>query len=393
MCRTLVALTAAVLAFAGLTAPAGAATPDPRLVKAGWTLVAAGLGEPVALSHPDGDARLFVVERRGRIRVIRDGRLKPTPFLDITKRVSTAGEGGLLSVAFRPDYKTSGLFFVAYTDANRALRVTRFHAAPTSDAANPSGVDILVVPHPGQTNHNGGQLAFGPAGFLFIGTGDGGGGGDPNGNAQNLGSLLGKILRIDANHPAGGRQYSIPSSNPFVRRAGARGEIWQYGLRNPWRFSFDRGNPDLWIGDVGQGDREEIDHLPNTGGLNLGWDCREGSQDTSPGHSPVYGGSYCTGRTFRAPTFEYTHSLGCAIIGGYVYRGSRYASLVAGDYLYGDYCSGRVWLLGRDAGGRTVAGQVATFPQNILAFGRDRAGELYLLSQNGGVYRLSFARR
>jgi glucose/arabinose dehydrogenase len=392
MRRYLTALTATALALAGLTAPARAATPDPRTVRAGWTRVAGGLDQPLALSHPDGDARLFVAERTGRIRVIKGGRLLARPFLDVRSRLGTSGEGGLLSVAFRPDYRSSGLFYVAWTDPSFTLHVTRYHATPSADVAQTAGVDVLTVPHPGESNHNGGQLAFGPAGFLFIGTGDGGGAGDANGNAQNLGSLLGKILRIDVNHTSPGKQYAVPSNNPFRTRAGAKPEIWLYGLRNPWRFSFDRGHPDLYIGDVGQNDREEIDKV-STGGLNLGWDCREGGLDTSPGHSPAYGGSYCTGSGYTAPYHEYTHSSGCAIIGGYTYRGSRYASLAAGNYLYGDYCSGRLWLLGRDANGRLVGGGVNVFPHGIFAFGRDNAGELYLLSDDGGVYRIAFAKR
>jgi hypothetical protein len=393
MRRLLVALSATALCLAGLAAPAHAAPPDPRTVRAGWSLVAGGLSSPMGVFAPPGDPRLFIVERPGRIRVVRNGRLSPTPFLDIAGRVSTAGEGGLLSVAFKPDYRRSGFFFVAYTDGNLTLHVTRFHASPAADVASAAGVDVLTVPHPGQSNHNGGQIAFGPGGYLFVGTGDGGGAGDPNGNAQNLGSLLGKILRLNITTFTGGRQYSIPSGNPFVGVSGARGEIWHYGLRNPWRFSFDRGVTDLWIGDVGQGDREEIDQLPNVGGKNLGWDCREGSLDTSPGHSPAYGGSYCSGGAFTAPRHEYTHSYGCAIIGGYTYRGSKYSSLAAGEYLYGDYCSGRLWLLGKDGNGRTVAGGVNVFPKPILAFGRDDAGELYIAAENGGVYRVAFARR
>jgi glucose/arabinose dehydrogenase len=373
MRRTLAAAVALLLTT--VAAPARA-TVDPRQVKAGWTRVASGLSGPVYLTHPPGDARLFVVERPGRIRVIRNGAL------------NTSGEGGLLSLAFKPDYATSGLFFVAFTDANMTLRVVRYHADPRSDVASPTGVSVLSVPHPGASNHNGGQLAFGPGGYLFIGTGDGGGAGDPNGNAQDKGSLLGKILRIDITHKATGKQYSVPSGNPFAGSASARGEVWLYGLRNPWRFSWDRGHPNLWIGDVGQGDREEVDKV-SAGGLNMGWDCREGTLDTSS----QYGGSYCTGGGFTAPVHEYAHDQGCAIIGGYVYRGTRYSSLVYGNYVYGDYCSGRIWLLGSDANGRRVVGQLNQFGGNILGFGRDVDGELYLLSEGGAVYHLWFAHR
>ncbi|HEU0131939.1 MAG TPA: PQQ-dependent sugar dehydrogenase [Mycobacteriales bacterium] len=389
MRRLVTALAATALAVAGLTAPARAAVPDPRQVRAGWTRIAAGLSGPVAMSHPEGDSRLFVVERPGRVRVIRDGVLKATPFLDLHTKVSTAGEGGLLSIAFKPNYATSGLFFVAWTDGAMTLHVTRYHARPASDVADPVGVDVITVPHPDNTNHNGGQLAFGPGGYLFVGTGDGGGAGDPAGNAQNLGSLLGKILRLNITTFSGGKQYSVPTGNPFYGQAGKRGEIWLYGLRNPWRFSFDRGHPNLVVGDVGQGAREEIDNV-TTGGLNLGWDCREGSVNTVS----QYGGSYCGASGYTPPIHEYDHSAGdCAIIGGYIYRGSRYATLLGGEYVYGDYCSGRLWLLGRDANGRIVAGGLNVFPAHVLAFGRDAAGELYLLSENGGVYRLAFAHR
>jgi glucose/arabinose dehydrogenase len=383
--RRFVALAALLLTT--VVAPARAAT-DPRQVKVGWTRLAAGLSGPVALSHPPGDPRLFVVERPGRIRVIRNGVMKATPFLDVSRLVNTSGEGGLLSVAFKPDYATSGLFFVAFTDASMTLRIVRYHADPTADVASPTGVSVLGVPHPTNTNHNGGQLAFGPGGYLFAGTGDGGGAGDPNGNAQNLGSLLGKILRLDITHKATGKQYSIPTGNPFVGRSGARGEIWLYGLRNPWRFSFDRGHPDLWIGDVGQADREEVDKV-RTGGLNMGWDCREGTLDTVS----QYGGTYCTGSGYTAPIYEYTHDSGCAIIGGYVYRGTTYSSLVGGAYVFGDYCSGNIWMLGHDSTGARVVGLLNTFGGNILAFGRDVNGEVYLLSEGGALYHLWFAHR
>jgi glucose/arabinose dehydrogenase len=385
MRRSLIAAVTLLLATA--VAPARA-TIDPRQVKAGWTQVASGLSGPVYAVSPPNDSRLFVVERPGRIRVIRNGVLKATPFLDVSRQVNTSGEGGLLSVAFKPDYATSGLFFVAFTDANMTLRIVRYHAMPSSDVAGPTGVSVLGIPHPGATNHDGGQLAFGPAGFLFIGTGDGGGGGDPNGNAQNKQSLLGKVLRIDVTHKASGKQYSIPPGNPYYGSTSARGEIWLVGLRNPWRFSFDRGHPDLWIGDVGQADREEVDKV-SAGGLNLGWDCREGTLDTSS----QYGGTYCTGSGYTAPVHEYTHDLGCAIVGGYVYRGTTYSSLVSGDYLFGDYCSGRIWLLGADSTGARVVSQAAQFSGHILGFGRDRSGELYLLSESGAVYHLTFAHR
>ena len=373
-------------------ARAADAAVDPRQVTASWTRVLQGLSSPVAMTHPPGDSRLFVVERTGKIRVVRNGVLKATPFLDLTRRVNTSGEGGLLGLAFKPNYRTSGHFFVAYTDANMTLKVRRYRApTPSGDTAGTTGVDVISVPHPGASNHNGGQLAFGPGGYLFIGTGDGGGSGDPNGNAQNLNSLLGKILRIDISNYRGTATtaYSSPKTNPYYGAdKPGRGEIWASGLRNPWRFSFDRGHQDLYVGDVGQGAREEVDQFA-LGGRNLGWDCREGTLNTAT----QYGGAYCRSSGYLPPVYEYDHSLGCAIIGGYTYRGTRYADLVDGWYLFGDYCSGRLWLLGRDSAGKRVAGEVGDFPGNILAFGRNAAGELYLLAESGDVYRMAFARR
>jgi glucose/arabinose dehydrogenase len=377
----------AAIALVLVATPAHAAT-DPRQVRATLTVVARGLSSPIAFATiPGDDSRMFVVERPGRIRVIRNGVLRATPFLDIHTRVNTAGEGGMLSLAFRPDYTRTGLFFVSWTDSDMTLHVTRFHATPTADVASASGVDVIRVPHPGATNHNAGQLAFGPGGYFFIGTGDGGGGGDPNGNAQNLRSLLGKVLRVNVYQGSPGLGYSIPPGNPFGSSTTARHEIWLYGLRNPWRFSFDRGNSNLWIGDVGQGDREEVDRV-SAGGLNMGWDCREGTLNTSTQY-----GSGCASSGFTAPIWEYTHDYGCAIIGGYTYRGTRYASLLGGSYLFGDYCSGRLWALGPDANGQLVAGQLGTFGGNMIAFGRDNANELYLLGENGSVYRIGATHR
>ena len=381
-------LLALALAAATLVSPATAdAAADPRNVRASWLRVTSGLSGPVAMAHPPGDSRLFVVERAGRIRVVRNGVLKATPFLDISHAVNAAGEGGLLGLAFKPDYARTGRFFVLYTDASQHIRVRRYRAtSPTSDVANPSGVNVLSIPHPGATNHYGGGLAFGPGGYLFVSTGDGGGSGDPAGNAQNLNSLLGKILRLDVTtyRATSTTAYSSPSTNPYYGATPGRGEIWASGLRNPWRFSFDGSN--LWVGDVGQGAREEVDRFAS-GGRNLGWDCREGTLTTT------YGGSYCKTSGYLAPIHEYGHDLGCAVIGGYVYRGARYADLVGGHYVFGDYCSGRIWLLGPDAEGRQAVGEAADFPGNILAFGRSAAGEVYLLSGDGAVYRLVYALR
>ncbi|HEX8001199.1 MAG TPA: PQQ-dependent sugar dehydrogenase [Mycobacteriales bacterium] len=389
--RRYAAALALSLVSLALPAPPASAGLDPRALRLTLTKWATGLVEPVALDHVNGDtSRVFVVERRGTVRVIRNGVLEATPFLDIRDRVNAAGEGGLLSIAFRPDYHRTGQYFVSWTDADMTLHVTRFSASPSSDVSGTAAYDVLTVPHPTYTNHNGGQLAFGSYGYLYIGTGDGGGAGDPNGNAQNLRSLLGKILRIDITHESSGLRYTIPPSNPYAGSSTARKEIWHSGLRNPWRFSFDRVNPDLWIGDVGQGAREEIDKTNGntTGGANLGWDCREGTLTTS------YGGSYCKESGYVAPVHQYdTHTWGCAVIGGYVYRGAKYSSLLGGVYVFGDYCSGRVWGLGPDSSGRLVGGQLGQFGAQILAFGRDAANELYLLSANGSIYRVGAYRR
>jgi hypothetical protein len=386
MRRILLALLVFVAALPAL--PAQAAI-DPRNVKVTWARVLTGLDSPLSMTHPPGDSRLFITERSGRIRVVRNGVLKSTPFLDISRHVNTDGEGGLLSVAFKPDFARSGRFFVAFSDHGLRLRIRRYRATcPTCDTAYATGVDVITIPHPGATNHWGGQLAFGPANYLFVSTGDGGGGGDPNGNAQSLNSLLGKILRLDITNYRGTSTtaYSSPAGNPYYGATPGRGEIWASGLRNPWRFSFDIGNSDLYVGDVGQSAREEVDKFA-MGGRNLGWDCREGTLNTAT----QYGGAYCKSSGYIAPIYEYDHSLGCAIIGGYTYRGTRYSSIAGGHYVFGDYCSGRIWVLGLDSSGRRVAGVGGQFPGNILAFGRSNARELYLLAANGEVYRLAFS--
>jgi glucose/arabinose dehydrogenase len=393
MRRLLVTLAASALALAGLAAP-GTATTDPRQVQLTLTKTWGGLDQPLVMTYVPGEtSRTFVVERPGRIRVIRNGVLKPTPFLDISKLVDTEGEGGLLGLAFRPDFRTSGYFFVTFTDFDLTLHVVRYHADPNSDVASPAtGSRVLLVPHPGFTNHNAGELVFGPSGLLYISTGDGGGSGTGNAgmNSQNALSLLGKILRIDVTHVQPGHLYAIPKGNPYTYAThGQRKEIWLLGLRNPWRFSFDRARPyDLWIGDVGQGAREEVDRVTK-GGLNMGWDCREGTLNTGPGGSPVYGGSYCKSTGYTAPVFEYDHTEDCAIIGGFVYRGQRYASLLGGTYLYGDWCTGRIWGLGPATSTSRVNGELARLNTNVLAFGEVANGELYVLAGDGGIYRVA----
>jgi len=338
------------------------------------------LDEPVDLKHAgDGSGRLFVIEQPGRIRIVENGELLPDPFLDIEPLVNSRGnEQGLLGLAFHPDYAANGLFFVNYTDVNGDTVVARYAvSADDPSRADPASAKIILQVDQPFPNHNGGDLVFGPDGYLYIGLGDGGSGGDPQGNGQNLNALLGKMLRIDVNH---GDPYAIPPDNPFAGRAGARPEIWAYGLRNPWRYSFDRATGDLYIADVGQNAYEEVDFQPadSRGGENYGWNKYEGFH--------AYDGGATDGLTM--PVAEYAHAVGgCSVTGGYVYRGPSLPAL-NGVYLYSDYCSGQVWALYRTASGwENVALLNAFFL--ISSFGEDEVGELYLLDHGGGaVYQL-----
>jgi glucose/arabinose dehydrogenase len=346
--------------------------------------VVIGLSMPVHLAAPAGDARLFIVEQPGRIRVVKDGQLLATPFLDISARVSYGGERGLLSVAFDPQYAANGFFYVYYTSVpNGDIVVERYGGAVGADVANATPTRVIAIPHPGASNHNGGLVTFGPDGMLYLGTGDGGGGGDPSGNAQNLGSLLGKILRLDVRT----LPYTIPAANPYANVSGARGEIWGLGLRNPWRFAFDRGvaPANLYVADVGQGAWEEIDVVPSTtGGLNYGWNRFEGSHCYP---STVTSCSLAGGVV--TPAAEYDHSAGrCSIAGGFVYRGTAIPE-IAGQYFYSDYCAGFLESL-IPISTRELATRTWNVPNvgNVLSFGEDSAGELYVLSANGTVYRI-----
>ncbi len=328
----------------------------------------------------DGSGRIFVVEQGGRIRIIRNGVLEATSFLDIAGRVSCCGERGLLSVAFPPGYAAKGHFYVNYTDRAGNTVVARYRLTSDPDIADPDSEQIvLTVPQP-YANHNGGQLAFGPNdGYLYIGMGDGGSGGDPQNRAQNPAELLGKLLRIDVE--AGVAPYAIPATNPFTQTAGYRGEIWALGLRNPWRFAFDRANGDLYIADVGQNEYEEVDHQPaaSRGGENYGWRIMEGTH--------CYRASGCDPAGLTLPVAEYDHSQGCSVTGGLIYRGDQFDRLV-GTYLYGDYCSGRVWGLRQTSSGWTHQLLLDT-AFNISAFGEDEAGEIYLTDYGGGqIYRI-----
>jgi glucose/arabinose dehydrogenase len=338
---------------------------------------AEGLTQPVQVADAgDGSGTLYVVEQGGRIQTIRNGTLGAAPFLDISARVLAGGERGLLGLAFPPGFAAKGYFYVNYTrGGDGATVVARYRVTQDPDVADPSSEEILLVITQPFSNHNGGQIAFGPDGFLYIGMGDGGSGGDPQGNAQNPAALLGKMLRIDVE--GGAIPYGVPPGNPFVGRTGFRGEIWALGLRNPWRFSFDRGTGDLYLGDVGQGSFEEVDFQPasSTGGENYGWNILEGNS--------CLGGAACNASDFVPPVAVYDHSLGnCSITGGTVYRGDAYPRM-QGIYFYGDFCSGQVFGLSRN-GSAWENSLLLDAPFQISSFGEDEAGNLYATNYSGG---------
>ncbi len=344
-------------------------------------LVAEGLQRPVAVRHAgDGSGRLFIVEQPGRIRILDNGSLLESPFLDITARVrDSANEQGLLGLAFHPEYADNGRFFVNYTDLGGDTVVAEFSRSQ-ADAiqADPSSEAIILkIPQP-YGNHNGGDIAFGPDGYLWIATGDGGGAGDPEGSGQNLQTLLGKLLRIDVDR---GSTYTIPPDNPFTSASQALDEIWAYGLRNPWRFSFDRDTGDLYIGDVGQNQLEEIDfeERSDPGGRNYGWNTMEASN--------CFASFNCSTDGLTLPVAEYSHQLGCSVTGGYVYRGSLFPDL-QGHYLYGDFCSGTVWALSRSNSGQWSAEVVGETGASISSFGEDEDGELYVTDLRDGSVHL-----
>jgi glucose/arabinose dehydrogenase len=356
-----------------LAAAAAPAQPAISLVP-----VAAGLGPIVAITHAgDGSSRLFLTRQTGQVLILENGAVLPTPFLDISGLVSSSGERGLLSVAFHPDYAENGFFYVDYTNLAGNTVVARYSvSAADPDRADPGSVHVILTQDQPFSNHNGGQLQFGPDGTLFIAFGDGGGADDPLGNGQNRGTLLGKLLRIDVD---AGDPYGIPGDNPFVGVPGARPEIWALGLRNPWRFSFDRVTGDLFVADVGQSSREEVDFEPagSAGGRNYGWVDMEGSICRLPP-----GG--CD--AFTAPLLEYDHGQGCSITGGYRYRGLRFPSL-AGVYLYGDFCSGRIWG-GRESGGTWTASELLDTDLPITTFGEAEDGTLYVAGRDGRLLRI-----
>lgn len=358
-------------------------------------LVAEGFKQPVHLTAPPHDiGRLFIVEQAGTIRVVKGDTILPRPFLDIRDRVRAGGERGLLSLAFHPDYASNRRFFVYYTEATGDLVIAAFNTSEADpDVANPAGERrLLIIPHRKYGNHNGGQLAFGPDRFLYIGTGDGGSGGDPDNNAQNRFSLLGKLLRLDVDRPEKGKPYNIPPSNPFARDASASPEVWAYGLRNPWRFSFDRGTGDLYIADVGQNAWEEVNVQPasSRGGENYGWRYLEGAHCYDPPDG-------CPTRGMTLPVFEYPHrGGGQSITGGFVYQGCRMPDL-RGTYFYADYVKGFIHTFvpanGKATHLRDVTAVLAPPPpraiKHVSSFGEDARGDLYIVEHSSGeIYRL-----
>lgn len=357
--------------------------PDPGDVDIVATKIAEGIDAPMYLTAPSNDERLFVVEQQGRIRIIQNGQLLPTPFLDIRSSVGSGGERGLLSMAFHPDYAANGFFYVNYTGKDGNTRVERYRvSAADPNVADPATAQLVLGVEQPFSNHNGGLIEFGPDGMLYIGMGDGGSGGDPLEHGQNPNTLLGTLLRIDVD---GATPYGIPANNPWASGTGGRPEVWAIGLRNPWRFSFDHDAGMLYIADVGQNRREEIDAVPaNQAGLNFGWNTMEGSLC----YDPMSG---CNRNGLVLPVHEYVNGAdgSCSVTGGYVYRGTAIPAL-EGHYFYGDYCAGFVRSF-------ALAGGVATDHQawdlgvlgNITSFGEDAAGELYMLVQQGDVYRIS----
>ena len=346
------------------------------------SLIAGGFVKPVYLTHA-GDERVFIVEQDGAIRIIQDGAVLPQPFLDIDPIVgSEASEQGLLSLAFHPKYGENGRFFVYYTDNNGDTVIARYQVSPDDpNQADPdSALALFTLPQP-YSNHNGGQLKFGPDGYLYVGLGDGGSANDPLLAGQDLSVLLGKLLRLDVDFAA--TSYAIPASNPFTNDDARRNEIWSYGLRNPWRFSFDRLTGDLYIADVGQNLWEEIHFQPanSAGGENYGWNIMEGNH--------CFQTETCDQTGLELPIFDYPHGDGsCSITGGYVYRGQQFPELY-GNYFFADYCSGIFWSLFPEADGSWTVNQLLDSPHFVASFGEDVNGELYFLSYGeGAVYQI-----
>jgi glucose/arabinose dehydrogenase len=341
-------------------------------------VVVGGFSNPAFLATPPGDSRLFVSDLDGRVWIIENGERLATPFLDISDDVRSGGEQGLLGFAFHPDYNTNGYFYVSYSvEPDGDTQIERYSVSGDPNVAQPNPDRVIFTLDQPSSNHNGGQITFGPDGMFYIALGDGGGGGDPGGNGQNPNTLLGSLLRIDVD---GGNPYSVPANNPFVGSAGMD-EIWAYGLRNPWRFSFDRVDGYIYIADVGQNTWEEVNAVASsTGGINYGWNTMEGMH--------CFGAGTCDMSGLTLPVLEYDHLDGCSVTGGYVYRGAAMLAL-QGHYFYSDWCAGFLRSF-------RLAGAAATDQREwdvgdigrVLSFGEDDDGELYVLSGNGNVYRI-----
>ncbi|MDP9482285.1 MAG: PQQ-dependent sugar dehydrogenase [Chloroflexota bacterium] len=395
----LVALVAGATASAAATSAAAPAPAPARIVAAppadysnvsiGLTSVMSGLNGPILVTNAgDRSRRLFVVEQRGVIKVWRSGRL--SVFLDMRARVELSGEQGLLALAFHPAYERNRKFYVLFTEKGTGDVIVAEYKASTGNrnkASTTSFRRLLRVGHRVNTNHNGGMLAFGSKGYLYISIGDGGGGGDAPNNAQNRRTLLGKIVRIDVNGRTGRLAYRIPPNNPYATSRTLKREIWSYGLRNPWRFSFDRLNGDLWIGDVGQSAWEEIDRSTRAGGgrgVNYGWRIMEGNDCFQPS-------SGCDMTGLQKPIAVYDHAQGCAVIGGYVYRGPL--TLLKGAYLFSDVCSGTIWSIVAAGPSPQTPTPMASTGLGITSFGEGESGTVYVTAQDGHVYRLTATAR
>lgn len=362
----------------GEPAPSLAASPAAIRLEA----VAEGLDQPLGLFHAgDGSGRIFIVEQPGTIRILDKGKRLEAPFLDIRDRVTSGGEKGLLGLAFHPKFRENRRFFVNYTSPAGGLHtvISEFTAGPSGKTDPASERILLTIPQP-FSNHNGGQIAFGPDGFLYIGMGDGGAGNDPHGNGQKLTTLLGKMLRIDVDQKSKEKGYGIPPDNPFVGKENVLPEIWAYGLRNPWRFSFDFKSGLLYVGDVGQNAREEIDIIRRGG--NYGWSPMEGTICT-PGVNPN-----CDKSRFEPPILDYPRSDGTTVIGGHVYRGKAVPGL-AGAYVYGDFGSGRIWSFRYDGKRLSDHRLLLESKLNISSFGEDETGELYVVDLSGAVLKVA----
>ena len=373
------------------SSPAGNSAPRqsrPPLEGIALRPVVDGLSSPIGITHAgDQSGRLFVIEQGGTIRIIKKGRLLARPFLDISSIITAGGEQGLLGLAFHPRFETNRRFYVNYTDTGGDTVIAEYkRSREAANRAAPGSARVVLGFDQPFANHNGGHLAFGPDGYLYIATGDGGSAGDPQGNGQRRDTLLGKILRIDVDERTSERGYGIPEDNPFRGEPGVRPEIWSYGLRNPWRFSFDRRTDAMWIGDVGQSALEEIDFEPasSEGGVNWGWDLKEGSQ-CYPSETECE--AVQVGANLRDPIAEYSHDFGCSVTGGHVYRGQRFPAM-RGYYFFADYCTGIFWTLDTRAG----AGQEEVLrlrsDQTISSFGENGSGEIFVVDHGGEIFRL-----